>query len=61
MPSPLYRPEALEHQRDRLFGDALIIWPVAFKVLALAAALVAIVFIVFVTWGEGSKMGSDTI
>jgi membrane fusion protein len=55
MPSPLYRPEALEHQRDRLFGDALIIWPVAFKVLALAAALVAIVFIVFVTWGEYTR------
>lgn len=55
MTSPLFRHEALEHQRDRLFGEALVIWPVTLKVLALGAVLTAAAFIAFAILGEYTR------
>ena len=55
MTSPLFRKEALDYQRDRLFGEALIIWPIALKVLALGAVLTAAAFISLAAWGEYTR------
>ena len=60
MSSPLFRPEALEHQRDRLFGEALIIWPVTLKVLAAGAVLTAAAFVSFGAWGEYTRKAHVT-
>lgn len=60
MTSPLFRHEALEHQRDRLFGEALIIWPVTLKILAAGAVLTAAAFISFAAWGEYTRKAHVT-
>ncbi|MCA3034841.1 MAG: hemolysin D, partial [Rhodocyclaceae bacterium] len=55
MDSPLFRPESIEHQRERLFGEALVVWPVTFKIVLLCAVLTAVTFASFVTWGEYTR------
>lgn len=55
MTLPLFRPQAIEHQRDKLFGEALIVWPVAFKILALGSTMIVAAFAVFVTLGEYTR------
>ena len=52
---PLFRQEALDHQRDRLFGQALIIWPLSLKLMGLSAALIGAAFVAFTIWGEYTR------
>lgn len=47
MATPLFRQEALDHQRNRLFGEGLIVWPVPLKWIMLGAVLAAAVFVAF--------------
>jgi len=54
MPS-LFRPEAIEHQRNRLFGEALIVWPVPLKWIVFAAVLAAALFVAFAIWGDYTR------
>ncbi len=55
MTSPLFRQEALDHQRNRLFGEALVIWPVSLKLITLGAVLAGVAFIAFAIWGEYTR------
>ena len=55
MATPLFRQEALDHQRNRLFGEALIVWPVPLKWIMLGAVLAAAVFVAFSIWGDYTR------
>lgn len=51
----LFRPEAIEHQRPTLIGQALLARPLGFRWITLAAVALALVVIVFVCWGEYTR------
>lgn len=55
MSTPLFRQEALDHQSNRLFGEALIIWPVSLKLITLGAVLAGAAFVAFSIWGEYTR------
>lgn len=55
MSTPLFRQEAIDHQRERLFGEALIAWPVSLRLLSLVAVLATIAFVAFAALGEYTR------
>jgi membrane fusion protein len=60
MPSPLFRKEALDHQRERLFGEALVIWPVALKILLVGALIAGASLVIFAIFGEYTRKARVT-
>ncbi len=60
MTSQLFRKEALAHQRDKLFGEALIIWPVSLKILLLGAVFAAAAIVTFALVGEYTRKARVT-
>ncbi len=55
MSSPLFRKEAVEHQKERLLGDVLLFQPLSFKILTgivMAIALAIVIFLFFGTYAR---------
>lgn len=55
MPRPLFRPEALAHQQDRLGGDVLITRAPRITLLVWLTALFALVLVSFGFWGHYTR------
>lgn len=55
MTSPLFRQQALNHQSNRLFGEALVIWPVSLKLITIGAVVAGAAFIAFSIFGEYTR------
>ena len=58
--STLFRKEALDTQRERLWGDVILIQPVPFYVLTGAACLIVAVAAAFLVFGHYSRRESVT-
>lgn len=55
MTRPLFRQEALDGERDKLYGVTLLARPVSLAVLTIAAVLMAAAIIGFMAWGEYTR------
>lgn len=51
----LFRKEALEHKRHRLFGDLIVQKPLSFTLLSLSAVTVMTALIAFLVWGQYAR------
>lgn len=51
----LFRKEALEHKRHRLFGDLIVQKPLSFTLLSLSAVMVMTALIAFLVWGQYAR------
>lgn len=52
---PLFRREALEHQRDTSLGEILLVQPLSFTLMTLFFVACAAIGISFLVWGEYTK------
>lgn len=57
---PLFRQAALEAQKPKSFGDILLIRPLSYKILSLAAATCALSIVLLFTFGSYTKRSSVT-
>lgn len=55
METPLFRPEAIVHQRHRLWGELLLTQPVATRVLTVLLVAIVIVAGCYLVWGEYAR------
>jgi membrane fusion protein len=53
--SPLFRSEALTHQRHRSLGDIVLVRPVSFSFLTAFTVTVAVAILIFFMWGSYTK------
>jgi membrane fusion protein len=51
----LFRKEALQHSRDKLFGDLIVQKPLSFAVLGVCTAAFVVVLVAFLCWGQFSR------
>lgn len=56
----LFRPEALEAQKTQLLGSILLIRPLSFAILSIAALVIAAAIIVLIVFGEYTKRARIT-
>lgn len=52
---PLFRHAAINAQQTKTLGDIILIRPLSYRVLSLAAAICALIVIIFFTWGSYTK------
>lgn len=57
---PLFRQAALETQKPKSFGDILLIRPLSYKILSLAATICALSIVLLFTFGSYTKRSSVT-
>lgn len=55
MSSSLFRQEAIEHQKDRLMGEVLLLQPISLIVLTVVALVVALFIAALLTWGTYAR------
>ncbi|MFO1257134.1 MAG: HlyD family efflux transporter periplasmic adaptor subunit [Gammaproteobacteria bacterium] len=55
MSSSLFRQEAIEHQKDRLMGEVLLLQPISLIVLTAVALVVALFIAALLTWGTYAR------
>ena len=55
MTSSLFRPEALEHRKDRLYGDVILIQPLSMMVLVGAAVFICVFILAILFWGTYAR------
>lgn len=53
--TPLFRPEAVAAQRDRVFGNLLIVWPFSLRILTAVAACIVISIVSFLICSEYTR------
>ena len=58
MTTSLFRQEAVDHQRDRLWGEVLLIQPLSLKLLTLAVCTVVTVVLLYVYFGTYARKES---
>ncbi|MFA5625871.1 MAG: HlyD family efflux transporter periplasmic adaptor subunit [Thiohalomonadaceae bacterium] len=57
---PLFRRAALEAQKPKSYGDILLVRPMSYRLLSLAAAVCTLALIALFTWGSYTKRSSVT-
>ena len=55
METPLFRPEAIVHQRHRLWGELLLTQPIATRVLTMLLVAIVVVVGCYLVWGEYAR------
>ncbi|WP_144391582.1 HlyD family secretion protein [Pleionea sediminis] len=55
MKDSLFRKEVMEHKRERLWGDVLLIQPISFTVLSFGITLLVVLIILLLLWGEYAR------
>lgn len=55
MSSDLFRPEAVQHQQQRLFGEVLIAWPIPMIWIAVGAATIVLALLTLAVFGEYTR------
>lgn len=55
MSSSLFRKEALEHQKDRLFGDVILLQPLSITLLVAVVVLIVLMVISILFWGTYAR------
>ena len=55
MSQNLFRKEAVEHKRERLWGDVIVIQPLSFAVLSVVITLVVALIISLLVWGNYAR------
>lgn len=53
--SELFRKQAIEHKKDRLLGDVIIIQPISTYFICITLVLFLLTFIGYVSWGKYSR------
>lgn len=53
--SPLFRLEALQHQKQKLLGEIVLISPLPFAILALLSTFAACALVAYLVWGEYTR------
>lgn len=54
----LFRSEALVHQKDRLYGEVLLLHPFSYQIMTGCAVLLLILTVFFLCWGSYTKKES---
>lgn len=55
MSSSLFRKEALEHRKDRLFGDVILLQPLSITVLVAVVVCVCMMILAILFWGSYAR------
>ncbi len=55
MSSSLFRKEAVEHQKDRLMGEVLLLQPLSFAILTTVAVVIAAMIVGLLFWGTYAR------
>ncbi|MEE9254631.1 MAG: hypothetical protein V3U43_06825, partial [Pseudomonadales bacterium] len=55
MDTPLFRAEAIVHQRQRLWGELLLTQPIGTRVLTLLLVAIVVVVGLYLSWGEYAR------
>lgn len=55
MTSSLFREEALEHRKDRLFGEVILLQPLSMRILVGVATAICLVIIAILFWGTYAR------
>lgn len=55
MTDSLFRSEALEHRKDRLFGEVILLQPMSMTILVGVAALVCVIILSILFWGSYAR------
>lgn len=53
--SELFRKQAIEHKKDRLLGDVIIIQPISTYFICIILVLLLLMFVGYVSWGKYSR------
>lgn len=53
--SSLFRKEAVEHQKDRLMGDVVLLQPLPLAIMTLVAVLIAMMIVGLLFWGTYAR------
>lgn len=55
MSKNLFRKEVIEHRRERLWGDVIVLQPLSFTVLSLAITIIAALLVSLLLWGQYAR------
>ncbi|MEP2541261.1 MAG: hypothetical protein ABJI60_12480, partial [Kangiellaceae bacterium] len=55
MSESLFRKEAIEHKRERLWGNVIVIQPLSFTVLSIVISLVVGLIVALLLWGNYAR------
>jgi len=55
MSTPLFRKEALEHRKDRLFGEVILLQPLSITVLVGIVAFICTLIVAILLWGTYAR------
>ncbi len=55
MTSDLFRKEALEHRKDRLYGDVVLLQPFSMTILVSAAVVICLLVLAILFWGTYAR------
>ncbi len=55
MASPLFRKEALEHRKDKLFGDVILLQPLSLTILVGSVAVICLLIMTILFWGTYAR------
>jgi membrane fusion protein len=55
MNAPLFRPEAVRHQRERLWGNVILTQPLSMRLVTLVVLVVLVALIAYLTWGTYTR------
>lgn len=55
MDTPLFRPEAIVHRRQRLWGELLLAQPIATRLLTILLVIVVVVVAAYLAWGQYAR------
>jgi membrane fusion protein len=58
MTSSLFRPEALEHRKDRLYGEVILLNPLSMRILVGAVVIISFLILVILFWGTYARKES---
>lgn len=55
MNAPLFRPEAVRHQRERLWGNVILTQPLPMRLVTLVVLVLLVALIAYLTWGTYTR------
>ncbi|MDY6798069.1 MAG: hypothetical protein SVX28_04885 [Pseudomonadota bacterium] len=55
MNAPLFRPEAVHHQRERLWGNVILTQPLSMRLVTLVVLVLLVALIAYLTWGTYTR------
>ena len=55
MGQDLFRKEAIEHKRERLWGDVIVVQPLSFSVLSIVITIIVALIIALLVWGNYAR------